>query len=815
MRSALIAVTAILLMTAGTPVRQAPVPAAPAPAAGIAVPAVDKWTEEFIRLRGTGEAGRLDQLLAAIARERPAEYARYGLGYLHGRVKLEAGQPEAALQALSAYTGAGHPLRDLALHWRAAAAQAAGRGAEASQDRETLALEYAQSPHRTTAVHELARDLAAGGDTARLAGLAARTPDAPGSALRRHLQARLAEARLQAGDEAGALADGLRLLRERHADDAAERVARALDRDPLRGRLSADDRALVGEALRAHRRFDQALVLLEAALPVLPDRRDELLFAIGRARFGAEDFAGSERTYLEGVASAADAEARAQFLYHAARAALLQGADARAESHLNRTVSALMPARPAPRARRGRAARPPARAALALVQRLRLRLGEKRLADAAADLAVLRRHFPRSESASDGALAYGVALVAQGRSRDALAALAGVRSGRDEERAAEAAYWEGRAWEPLDKSRAVAAYLRVLRSGVPTPFAAFARLRLDGPLHARAEAEAGRLEAEALRLDGAGQKDGARRALTDALLLSAAAQAAQRRSRLAALYRTLPAYQAALDLQPLAFPRLPLPEPALAPAPTAPPSPEAPWPWPRTDLLLALGLFDDAGEGLVSRYPLEPPASALARAEALHRGGSPRSAIRAAEAARRGLPGDIPLPLLPPLLRERLYPRYFHEAIREDAERYGADPRLVISIMREESRFDARARSMAAARGLLQLIITTARAVGRQLGLLEVQPEDLYDPRTVIPIGAKYLGDLQREFGGNAIKAAAAYNAGPAQVHLWARLAPGPGDDAFYSSINFDETRSYVAKVLQSYERYADVYESRRAAISR
>ena len=807
MRSALIAVIAVLLAT-GSPARQAPAPAAPAPAApappaalaGIAVPAVEQWTGEFIRLRGAGEAGRLDQLLSAIARERPAEYARYGLGYLHGRVKLEAGQPDAACDTLAAYTAADHPLRDLALHWRAAAAQAAGRRAEASQDRETLALAYAQSPHRTAAVHELARDLAADRDTARLAGLAARTPDAPGSALRRHLQARLAEARLQAGDEAGALADGLRLLRERHADDAAERVARALDRESLRARLSADDRALVGEALRAHRRFDQALVLLEAALPALPDRRDELLFAIGRARFGAEDFAGSERTYLEGVASASDAESRAQFLYHAARAALLQGADARAEAHLNRTVSALMPARAVARTRRGRAVKPPARAALALVQRLRLRVGQKRLTDAAADLAVLRRHFPRSESASDGALAYGVALIAQGRSRDALVALAEVRSGRDEERAAEAAYWEGRALEPLDKTRAVAAYLRVLRSGVATPFVAFARLRLDGPLQARSEAEAGRLEAEAARLDGAGQKDGARRGLTDALLLSAPAAAAPRRSRLAELYRTLPAYQSALGLQPLPFPRLPLSEPEALP---------------RTDLLLALGLFDDAGDGLVSRYPLEPPASALARAEALHRGGSPRSAIRAAEAARRGLPGDIPAPLLPPLLRERLYPRYFQEAIREDAERYGADPRLVLSIMREESRFDARARSMAAARGLLQLIITTARVVGRQLGLLEVQPEDLYDPRTVIPIGTKYLGDLQREFGGNAIKAAAAYNAGPAQVHLWARLAPGPGDDAFYSSINFDETRSYVAKVLQSYERYADVYDSRRAAVSR
>jgi soluble lytic murein transglycosylase len=815
MRFALILATAFLLM-AGTPARSpAPVHQAEPTAPAVTVPPLEQWTGEFVRLREAKEAQKLDRLLEAIRSQRPDAYARYGLGYLHGRAKLEAGRPEAAREAFSPFAAAGHPLRDLALYWRAQASQAAGHGAEARQDRESLAIDYAQSPQRAPAVHELARALAEDGDTARLASLVVRAPDAPGSALRRQVQSRLVEARLKAGDEAGALADGLRLLRERHADDAAERAARALDRETIRARLTPDDRALLGEALRAHRRFDQALSHLEAALPALPDRRDELLFAIGRARFGAEDFAGSERTYLEGVASATDAETRAQFLYHAARAALLQGADARAESHLTRAVSTLLPARSAPRVRRGRAARPPVRAALALVQRLRLRVGQKRLADAASDLAVLRRHFPRSESASDGALAYGVALLAQGRNRESLTVLSEVRRSGDEERAAEAAYWEGRALEPLDKGRAVSAYLRVLGSGVATPFIGFARQRLEGPLRARAEAEARALEAQALRLKDAGQAEAARRALTGALQLSAPAEAPARRERLADLYRALPAYGAALDLQPLSFPSLPLPEPLVGAGIPSPSPGAAVWPWPRTDLLLALGLFDDAGDGLVSRYPLEPPSSALARAEALHRGGSPRASIRAAEAARRGLPADIPSLLLPTLLRERLYPTYYQDAIREDAQRYGADPRLVLSIMREESRFDVRARSMAAARGLLQLIITTARAVGRQLGLLEVQPDDLYDPRTVIPIGAKYLGDLQREFGGNALKAAAAYNAGPAQVRLWARLAPGPGDDAFYSSINFDETRTYVAKVLQSYERYADVYATRQTAAAR
>ena len=41
---------------------------------------------------------------------------------------------------------------------------------------------------------------------------------------------------------------------------------------------------------------------------------------------------------------------------------------------------------------------------------------------------------------------------------------------------------------------------------------------------------------------------------------------------------------------------------------------------------------------------------------------------------------------------------------------------------------------------------------------------------------------------------------------LWSRLAPAEGDDFFLSSINFDETKHYVRKVMNSYKRYAEIY---------
>jgi soluble lytic murein transglycosylase len=252
-----------------------------------------------------------------------------------------------------------------------------------------------------------------------------------------------------------------------------------------------------------------------------------------------------------------------------------------------------------------------------------------------------------------------------------------------------------------------------------------------------------------------------------------------------------------LELPPPEYPRFPL---FAAEGETGPA---------RVDLLLAMGLFDDANDLIQARYPLQPLAQGVARAEALRRGSAARQSIYAAEVvARDDIPGDYLPPLLPRLVRELLYPRYFYDVILAESEKHGADPRLVLSIMREESRFNPRAKSAAAARGLLQFIITTAGEVGRAIGLVKVSPEDLYDPRVVIQLGAKYIADLLAQFERDGYKAAAAYNAGPNQARLWARMAPAPGDDMFLSAINFDETKDYVRKVLNSYERYGEIYEN-------
>jgi soluble lytic murein transglycosylase-like protein len=600
----------------------------------------------------------------------------------------------------------------------------------------------------------------------------------------RDLESRVIAARAAKADE-GAIQDGLRFLRGGSvADDAAERVASALDRPEWLDKLSAEDLVLIGEAARNARHFDRAVLLLRRALPQLPARRDDLLFSIGRADFGRERYEDAEKTYVEGAQGARDGETKANFLYNASRCAQLLGDDARAERYL---TSAIAPG--------GKTTR----ASSALTQRLRIRIKQKRQAEALADLRAVQKGFPKSHAVVEAALAYAIGTIGLGKPDLALRELERIKKSLLEKKdVPEIRYWKARAVEGRNPRLATRVYLEVLRADVPTHFAFFARHRMAAEtLAAHARAEAARRGAAVERLLAAGDVDGARQAQTDAALLAPPDQEGGELSRLTEIYRRSETYRAVLELPAPEYPRFPL----FAAAGETEPG--------RLDLLLAMGLFDDATDLIQSSYPLQPLAQGVARAEALRRGGATRLSIYAAEVvARDDIPDDYLPPLLPRLVRELLYPKYFYDVILAESEKHGADPRLVLSIMREESRFNPKAKSAAAARGLLQFIITTAREVGQAIGLVKVSAEDLYDPKVVIQLGAKYIADLLGQFERDGYKAAAAYNAGPNQARLWARMAPAPGHDMFLSAINFDETKDYVRKVLNSYERYGEIYEN-------
>jgi soluble lytic murein transglycosylase len=755
--------------------RAAPAETRPKPPSAELRPPND-WSEQFRELEASGRWSELDDLLDRISKTHANEYAQWSLAYLHARALIENNEPADAAAKLAPFLAAGNPFRDLALYHQAEINDARANHADASRNRQTLIFAASSSLYRDQAIDDESEHLSRASIPRPLIDFSAKLFPTASTSRRRDLTARIVESTLRAGDANGALVRGISLLQGGTLDDASDRASRALDQPALVARMNGPQLLLMGESMQNHRHFDRAVALLSAALRAMPQRREDLTFAIGRSYFGNEQFAQAQQTYLRGAASTAVPKWKATFLWHASRAAQLQGDDRTAEALMTQVLA--LPGR-------FDATGP------AVTQRIRTRLKQRRFAEVAVDLAFVRKNWPHDHTLVEASLAYALGMLGSGKNGAAVVTLNSIpRNLLDKFEPYEIDYWRARALESSNPPAAFAAYLNVLRATQPTHFAYFARQRLDAPsMQPKLQQALATRDAEIARLVAAGNWVVAKQVATDRILLSSSNHVDELK-RLAAIYQHLPEYANILNLQPEAFPQFPLANPD------------------RTSLLMAMGLYDEAADNIPHRYPLRPLKSALTQSLALNRGNASKESIFAIEVLMSSVPRDYVPELLPLAVRQLLYPRYFYDYISDDAKSFGADPTLVLAIMREESRFDPRAKSEAAARGLLQFIITTARQIGRDVGLLDVDPEDLYDPRVIIRLGAKYISTLSKDFANDHYNVAASYNAGPKQTALWSRLAPAPGDDYFLSAINFDETKQYVRKVMNSYKRYVEIYEN-------
>lgn len=742
---------------------------------------LQQWTNRILTLQNSGDWETLDGELDAIAQAKRAEYDRFHLDYLHARTKIETGDLDAAATRLQKFIVAGNQFRELALYHLAEVADAGDDDKAASQYRLQLIREYLQSSYRDEAIEDHLGWLDEHGSIADFNAFRSLIYAGASSELRRELDSRLIARELREHATPDAINRGIQLLRGNSGDDPSDRVLVALDRPEITASLPPDALLLMGESAKDHRHFDRSVALLQMAKPkVPPDKQDDVAFSIGRSQFGAEKYGEAEATYLAGASQTRDLKMKATFFFHASRAAQLRGDDATAEREMTQALAV--------------PGKFPATSA-ALTQRMRTRLHQKRWGEAAADLQQIRVLFPKDHAVVEATLSHALAALAAGRAGEADGELAAIPKNLLEKfEGSEISYWRGRANEKINPDAAITHYLAVLRSAEPTHFAYFARERLQQPAFAAAVTKIVNAR-RAAAANALAKKDygTARVAQTDVVLLHPDDTALE---TLRQIYLQLPAYAAVVKLQPSPFPELRADGP----------------PQSRGETLLALGLFDEATDEIKRRYPLRPASPALAQSLALNRASASKESILAIEILMKSVPSDFVPELLPRVVLELLYPRYFYDAIEHDTKRFNADPRLVVSIMREESRFNPRAKSVAAARGLLQFIITTARDVAHAVGIAKLAPNDLYDPRTIIELGAKYIGDLLATFDHNPYRAAAAYNAGPNQTKLWNRLAPEQGNDYFLSSINFDETKHYVRKVLNSYWRYGEIYEDAKPA---
>ncbi|MFL6283211.1 MAG: lytic transglycosylase domain-containing protein, partial [Pyrinomonadaceae bacterium] len=152
------------------------------------------------------------------------------------------------------------------------------------------------------------------------------------------------------------------------------------------------------------------------------------------------------------------------------------------------------------------------------------------------------------------------------------------------------------------------------------------------------------------------------------------------------------------------------------------------------------------------------------------------------------------------------FPAPFRDVVVRTSKQQSLDPRLVLSIMRQESGFNPRAKSGAGARGLLQMTPDIAAKYAQQVKLSNVTEDDLYKPEVNLLVATAYLAELSRMFPGLPEAVAASYNGGEDNVARWVVRAVHKDRGIFASEVGFTESKDYVNRVLANYRAYKILY---------
>ncbi|HMI73936.1 MAG TPA: transglycosylase SLT domain-containing protein [Steroidobacteraceae bacterium] len=150
------------------------------------------------------------------------------------------------------------------------------------------------------------------------------------------------------------------------------------------------------------------------------------------------------------------------------------------------------------------------------------------------------------------------------------------------------------------------------------------------------------------------------------------------------------------------------------------------------------------------------------------------------------------------------YPRPYLDAVSQGGKLAQLPQDWILAVMRQESLFRKDAVSRADARGVMQLVPSTASAIARRWHLSPPGRDGLFDPAIAVPLGAAYLRELLDRYGEQLALSLAAYNAGPAAISRW--LPPRPMDaDIWIENIPYNETRGYVQHILEHIVAFASV----------
>jgi soluble lytic murein transglycosylase len=189
--------------------------------------------------------------------------------------------------------------------------------------------------------------------------------------------------------------------------------------------------------------------------------------------------------------------------------------------------------------------------------------------------------------------------------------------------------------------------------------------------------------------------------------------------------------------------------------------------------------------------------------------------VRFAEPVWKNVPADFVIEVASRDLIELLYPAPYRELLLEHAPSRNIDPRFVLSIARQESRYQTDAKSVAAARGMMQFIAATANDVAAELKLTNFNQDDLYDAGTAILFGSQYLSSLFKQFPDQPDAVAAAYNGGADNMARWRARSRSEEPDRYVAEIGYAQSKDYVYRVMTNFWNYQRLYDSQLRPLSR
>ena len=154
---------------------------------------------------------------------------------------------------------------------------------------------------------------------------------------------------------------------------------------------------------------------------------------------------------------------------------------------------------------------------------------------------------------------------------------------------------------------------------------------------------------------------------------------------------------------------------------------------------------------------------------------------------------------------KKMYKQEYTEYVKKYSKEYNVDEYLIYAIIKAESNFNQEAVSHREAKGLMQLMYSTAEDIAKRVDI-EIHEENILEPDININLGTKYISMLIQKYD-NVNLALAAYNAGSGNVDGWIEKGTLKADGSDIENVPFTETNNYVRKILRDYKIYKQIYE--------